>query len=248
MKRELIFLSILMAAIPLIAAAAPVEELNYKVLYHLAFINKTAGHGTIKLQCSGDTLHGTLTGRSIDWGGRYYSVADTLCATLDLTVADSIPRQKVVSVSGWYTKPTAEQLAAGTYDRTDPANYRTIAGQGNLSADPSTMEAISITANMLGLFQFFKLYDLGAMKENESLSIPIAMPDGSNEYVFVTYLGPSTYYDTKDHDTYHVRFEYSYKGKNSNYPVDCQVDRATRYPLLLSSSLPIGKLEMILEQ
>lgn len=245
MKRIAIILLAAMAAIFVVKADSfgPMS-IKYNVKYHLGFIEETAATGILTMQATGDSFTGSLAGQSIPWGGRVYTVRDTLQAVTTGSLATKDLSQKITYRNGWYFKPEASLLNSGKFDVTNPANYRTINGAGQLSASPATMEAIGISANMLGLFYIFQELDFDSLQSDQVVTIPVTMPDGTREQVYLTYLGPSTFGNIR---TWQVRFVYTYQGRRSDYPVTAQIDSTTRLPLSLSAHLAIGQMEMIQE-
>ncbi|MDE6007273.1 MAG: DUF3108 domain-containing protein, partial [Muribaculaceae bacterium] len=124
----------------------------------------------------------------------------------------------------------------------NPANFKNIAGQGELDADSETMEAVTITSDMLGMFYYFHELNFDNMSAGQQVTIPIE--GGYSRSVTVTYNGRSEFGGMP---TYSVTFEYSYDGASSGYPVQAQVDQNSRIPVLLSAELAIGHVEMIYE-
>ncbi len=49
------------------------------------------------------------------------------------------------------------------FNASNPANYKNIKDQGYLNADGQTMEAVTVTADMLGLFYYFYEIDFDSM-------------------------------------------------------------------------------------
>lgn len=245
MKKLAIALTLLLVAFMCHAQSnIPYQEINYDVRYHLGIIDVNIAHGTVGMQKDGDLFSATLNGHSIPWEGHVFSVSDILKARI--TPAEGMDRETVLYENGWYRKPKASLYGTPAYDPEDPANYKTIKGEGTLDASGNTMEAITVTADMLGLFYYFRELDFGSMAEGQQTVIPIEVVGGEPQKVVVTYEGSSQYeIGGQTHDTYDVTFEYSYNGAMSGYPVQTKVDCASRVPLLLSASLPIGKVEMI---
>ena len=219
------------------------QDLSYDAEYHLGFIKVTAGHADISINIEGDNIFATLNGQSIPWHGRVYAISDTIRASV---VGDGRNlAESVITLTGRYSKPKVRQLDSGNYDRSDPGNYQTIYGRGDLSASSETMEAVTITADMLALFKVFRMLDFATMQPDDRLYIPITLPNGDIQHVAITYHGRDTY---RDSQTYSVVFEYTYHGQMSNYPVTCQIDQASRLPLMFSADLKIGHIELVLNQ
>ncbi|MBD5279497.1 MAG: DUF3108 domain-containing protein [Bacteroides sp.] len=245
MKKTLLLLFAFVAALTGMAQVQiPYQELNYNVHYHWGLINITIGHGKVTLSSDGGRLNGTLDGNSIPWEGRVFCVSDTLQA--NMTPGSPLSHETVTYENGWYLKPKTMQYNSQGFDPQNPANYKNIKGQGTLDADAQTMEAVTVTADMLGMFYYFHEIDFESMSPGQQISIPISVEGGSPQTVVVTYKGKSDYnaYGVS-YATYSCTFEYSYEGSMSGYPVQAEVACSSRIPVLLSASLPIGHVEMI---
>lgn len=225
-------------------ACIPPVAIKYKVNYHWGLINTTAAYGTVRLEATGNSLTASLDGHSISWGGRQYTVSDTLKVITMPGRGPLYARQNVLYRAGRYSKPLVSLLSSPAYNPGDPANYRTISGQGTLSASPRTMEAVGISCDMLGIFYLFRYMDFTALQPGQTLLMSVNMPRTGMQHAMITYLGPDQYQDSP---SYKVHFEYTYRGVRSGYPVTCQVERSSRIPLLISASLDIGRMEMIRE-
>lgn len=225
-------------------ACIPPTAIKYKVNYHWGLINTTAAYGTVRLDATGNSLTASLNGHSISWGGRQYTVSDTLKVITMPGRGALYARQNVLYRAGWYSKPVVSLLDNPSYHPLDLANYRNLNGAGTLSASPKTMEAVGISCDMLGIFYLFRYMDFTALQPGQTLLMSVNMPRTGMQHAMITYLGPDQYQGIP---SYKVRFEYTYRGVRSDYPVTCQVERSSRIPLLISASLDIGRMEMIRE-
>lgn len=226
----------------------PPTELNYNVHYHWGFVNVMIAHGVVDMQTDGENFIASLDGNSIPWNGRVFCISDTLKAVMTPSPS-GLSNERVTYENGWYMKPKTEAYRNINYSLQNPADYKNINGQGTLDADGETMEAVTVTADMLGLFYYFHEIDFENMNEGDQITIPFTGQDGTPGKVEVTYRGKSTYKtDEMTYPTYSVCFEYSYHGAMSGYPVLAEVAMETRIPVLLSANLPIGKVEMIYHQ
>lgn len=223
----------------------PLTTIHYKVNYQVAFFMKTAARGTVQMQAHNGQFYATLNGHSIPWGGRVYTVSDTLRMSVMPGRGPAYMRLKETNRSGWYYKPFVNQLNDKTFSLTDPANYRNTAGQGQLSCSDDTMEAVSISTDMLSMFYVFRELDFAKLQTGQQFTIPIKKPDGSEQYAYITYVGPSEYEGVP---SYKLICEYSYQGRRSHYPVTCQVNRSNHVLLSMAAHLDIGQIEMVQEQ
>ena len=247
MKKTLTLLFALMATITGMAQIQiPYQEIPYTVHYHWGPVDINIGHGRVTISSQGDQLNATLDGNTIPWEGRVFCVSDTLNATMTPGVPFS--RETVNYENGWYLKPKVMEYRSGGFVASNPANYKNIKGQGYLDADPQTMEAVKITADMLGMFYYFHEIDFERMAPGQQIRIPITVEGGYDQSVLVTYNGKSSCMAGGiNYPTYSTTFEYTYQGGMSGYPVQAEVEMNSRIPVLLSANLTIGHVEMIYE-
>lgn len=244
MKKTLLLL-IMIASVFMAKAQVniPYQEIPYDVNYHWGLIDINIAHGLVTIQTDGNQFTASLDGNSIPWEGRIFCISDQLQATMEPT--SGLSHETVTYENGWYRKPRVAEYRSNTYDPNDPANYKNIKGEGTLNADASTMEAVQVTADMLGMFYYFHQIDFETMNPG-TISIPITVDGGYQQTVSVTYNGKSSYtVGGVTYPTYSVSFEYSYHGAMTGYPVQAQVSVSSRIPLLLSADLPVGHIEMI---
>lgn len=238
----------LLSLIPILYGNAqvniPYQEIHYNAHYHWGPVNVRIGHAQVSIQAEdGRNFFATLDGNSIPWEGRVYCVSDTLRAIMTATPA--VSSERIVYINGWYMKPKVGQYRSRSFNPDDPSNYKNILGEGSLSASSNTMEAIDVTANMLGLYYYYHELDFENMPAGKVITIPIETA-GGEERVVITYNGKTQYsIDGVNYPAYDTVFEYSYQGAMNGYPVNCIVGANDRIPLLFSASLPIGHVEMI---
>lgn len=225
----------------------PYQEIRYNIHYHWGLVNVQIAHALVTIQSDGSNFSATMDGNSIPWEGRVMCVSDTLRATM--TDTGGLNHENISYINGWYMKPKTSQFHSAGFNPDNPANYRNIQGAGTLSASPSTMEAIDVTANMLGLFYQFHEIDFANMPDGQSVTIPITNHGGDSEKVVITCKGKSQYeLNGISYPVYETEFEYSYKGTMSGYPVKCYVGANDRLPLYFAAELPVGHVEMIYEK
>lgn len=243
MKKLLLVLACIVALAANAQTVIPYQRIGYNIHYHWGPIDVTIAHGSATVESDGSTFKGTMDGNSIPWDGRIYCVSDTLTATMT-PGANGLSHENVTYQTGWYLKPKVREYRSGNFNPANPANYRNIAGNGTLNASDATMEAITVTSDMLGLFYYFHQLDFESMTPGQRTVINIS--GGYANEVVITYHGQSTYTAAGvTYPTYKVEFEYSYQGAMSGYPVHAQVAADSRIPVLFSASLPAGHVEMI---
>lgn len=225
-------------------AGVPISntEIPYNVNYHWGIIDVNIAHGTVKYECDGTNFHGTLDGVSIPWEGHVILVSDTL--ETQMLPGDKYSTEKIDYQSGWYRRPKAKYFRSADYDASNPECYKNIAGGGKYDASNASMEAITITSDMIGMYYYAHEIDFESLEPNQQFTIPIQGVYAQE--VKVTYLGKGNYeIENTTYPTYNIMFEYNYNGKMSGYPVQMRIRTTDRLPIFLSASIPVGKVEMI---
>ena len=220
----------------------PDETLQYDVSYHCGFIKISAGEADINLNLDNNRFMATLNGQTEPIGGRVYAISDTLCASM--LPAPGLNKEVVLYENGWYTKPKANTLDGSAIEFTNSALYKNINGDGDLSASSETMEAVTISTDMLAMFYYFQQMDFSAMEPGQTIDMQVTLPDGDIRQVKIIYEGTDSYIDR---DTYRLSLNYSYHGVMSKYPIVAQVDAESRLPLLFSADIKIGHVELSLK-
>lgn len=221
----------------------PFTEIPYNVNYHWGIVNVNIAHGIVTIQSDGNNFRGTLDGVSIPWEGHVILVSDTL--DFNIVPTSGISKENVNYQAGWYRRPKTHYFHGKNYDPANPQIYKNIAGKGDYAASNDSMEAITVTSDMLGMYYYANELDFPNMAKGQKITIPI-----EGEYaqeVVVTYLGEGIYQDNNgiNHPTYDCQFEYTYEGKLSGYQVKMKVSEENKIPMMISASLPVGKVEML---
>lgn len=243
MKKFLGLFILLAAGLPAFSAVTiPFTEVPYDVNYHWGIIDVNIAHGTVKYHCDGTNFSGTLDGVSIPWEGHVIMVSDTL--ETQMLPGDKYSIEKIEYQSGWYRRPKTKYYRSNTFDAANPENYKNIAGAGNYDASNNSMEAITITSDMIGMYYYANEIDFESLTPNQQIKIQIQGVYAQE--MTLTYLGPGSYeINNVSYPTYNVMFEYNYKEKMSGYPVQMRIRKSDRLPIFLSASIPVGKVEMI---
>lgn len=215
----------------------PYTTNSYSINYHWGIINKVAASGCATYYTDGNRFVGYLSGHSIPWGGRIYTVRTSLTADFGQSESDESAPEIVISQQGVYSKPHVGQ---------DGANvpYKDINGDGELDASPQTMEAVTIMSDMLSMFYYARTLDFENMRVGQNITLPIRR-NGEDEKLYITYEGV-TDYQTEGYSTraYKIVFRYTYNGAPDSYPVTCLISIDSRVPVRFYASLLIGKVEM----
>lgn len=243
MKKILLVLAV---ALGVAAASAqvsfPRQEVHYNVNYHWGIVDVMIARGVVSYECNGGAFSGTLDGTSIPWEGRIICVSDTLRANFSGSGNDIC--ESVNYQAGWYRRPPVSLFNSSTYNPEDPAYFRNTAGGGSYDASDDTMEAITVTADMIGMYYLARAIDFSSLGAGDQVKVPIQ--GQYSKEVVVTYNGEGLYSaDGDNYRTYDVSFEYSYGGRMSGFPVEMKIGVDNRIPLFLSASLPVGRVEML---
>lgn len=242
MKRFLIpIISILTALAASADAKAADQTLYYDVSYHCGFIKITAGEAAVDFNTDGENFTASLNGQTESIEGHIFAISDTLQTRMDR--AEGISKETVTYENGWYTRVKTKDVDGSALDFTNPATYKNIWGGGDLNASSETMEAVTITADMLAMFYYFQELDFENMQPGQNINMAVTLPDNDVQQVNIIYEGSDTY---KGLPTYKVKFTYSYHGEMSAYPVTAQIHTVTRLPLLFSADIKIGHVELTL--
>lgn len=227
----------------------PATTLNYNIKYHLGFIDKEIGHGSAQFQYSdANGFTASLSGSSIPWEGRQYSIADTLSSTFNTDATTGLPVESVRYINGTYTKPLCSEGADGQLVLENTGAFKNIHGDGTLSVSPMTMEAVTITAQMLSMFYYANALPFDTWQAGKTVRLNIDMPDGTQNFLEIQYVGERQHMNTDGTSTpaYAIIFNYSYQGQLSKYPVECEIDATRHIPLFFAADLSIGHMEMSL--
>lgn len=220
----------------------PRTQVAYNVNYHWGIIDVMIARGVVTVESDGTQFCGTLDGTSIPWEGHIICVSDTLKA--DMSGYGSNMRERVTYQSGWYRHPAVSSFRSSCYNPDDPAFYKNIAGQGCYDASDDSMEAITVTSDMIGMYYMAHAIDFKSMSPGEKITIPIE--GGYAREVVITYKGQSIYSaDGDNYPAYDCTFEYSYGNSMSGYPVECKIGATDRILLYLCADLPVGRVEML---
>lgn len=243
MKNFLLLMAVVLGSFAMKAQVTiPYQEISYNINYHWGVIDVMIARGTVTASSNNGQFYGTLNGSSIPWEGRVFCVSDTLQANMNIN--GGVWQENVQYQNGWYRRPLVSEYRSASYNPDAPDAYRNIAGQGGYPASPDTMEAVTVTSDMLGMYYYAHAIDFSVLNPGNQLTVNIDGPYSRS--LVITYQGQGTYSGNGNtYPTYNCTFEYSYDGAMSGYPVECRIGVNNRIPLFLSANLPIGRIEML---
>lgn len=119
---------------------------------------------------------------------------------------------------------------------------------GLLDASEETMEAVSITTDMLAMFYSYRKINFDRILPGREYLVSITGSNGERQHLLFRYVGVSRYkINGVEYPTYQTQFEYYFNGRPSGYTVSCEVEQQSRLPLVFSGKLKIGEVAMIYE-
>lgn len=241
-KLLLILMTIFTCLLSKAEIVIPREDIHFDVRYHWGIVDVMIARGVVTIESDGNRFSGTLDGTSIPWEGKIICVSDTLVA--DMGYTGSGLNENVVYQNGWYRHVPVSLFNSGSYNPADPAYFKNIQGGGAYDASDDSMEAITVTSDMIGMFYIAKALDFDAMTPGHAYYINLSGP--FSKALQITYQGQGTYSNNGDtYPTYDVTFEYGYGGGLSGFPVECKIGKTSLTPLYFSASLPVGHVEML---
>lgn len=243
MKKIFLLLTIAFASLTANAQVViPRQDIHYNVNYRWGIVDVNIAKGKVTVESNGSWFSGTLDGTSIPWEGKIICVSDTLQA--NMSYADGRISERVDYQNGWYRHVPVSLFNSGRYNPDESAYFKNIAGGGEYDASHDSMEAITVTSDMLGMYYFAHALNFPGFKPGDRFVIPIEGP--YSREVVITYDGQGVYTaDGVTYPTYNCTFEYSYGGRMSGFPVECRISATDRIPVFLSASLPVGHVEML---
>ena len=225
------------------AVIIPRQEAHYDVNYHWGFVNVAIARGVVTFQCDGSKFTGTLDGTSIPWEGKIICVSDTLVA--NVSDNNGSVTENVVYQNGWYRHVPVSLFKSASYNPDNPAYYKNIQGGGSYDASSDSMEAITVTSDMIGMYYLAQALDFASMESGHSYSIDISGP--YSKQLVIKYEGTGTYSTTNGdtYPTYNCSIEYGYGNSLSGFPVECKIGKTDLIPLYFCANLPVGRVEML---
>lgn len=253
------FFRLLPLILPLLFAPAPFgasaqeapefgnEHLSFRVTYKWGFIQKVAGSAGITLRKTPERYEAMLTARTQPWADKIFMVRDTL--TGHMRLSDMSPTL--------YDKSTheADQYRHDVIKYTYHGN-RAIAHSDRLKIDKkgrpvrsdTLMSALLPAVDMLSVYYYVRRLPFEQMKKG-TVSRANIFSGKKIEKLSITYDGDEVItLNDKKYDCYRIHFMFSSERiKNSSKPMKAWVQKSgTRIPVKLEGELPIGKIQVLL--
>ncbi|MDE6284045.1 MAG: DUF3108 domain-containing protein [Muribaculaceae bacterium] len=222
----------------------PDETLQYDVHFKWGFISANAGVATLSTQNLPGTnqFRATLTGRSVDLLGHYYSVGDTMVGTIMSDTMQPVYTQYLSQESGEFSIETI------SYDTSGPSSEGNIVKQlpdGKVLRSRVSHYGGGLTLDLLAVFYYIRQIDYPAMTPGQQVKVNIF--SGSNpETLVVTYNGQSSIdTDNGPQQVYQISLTFSAENGGQTNSDNMNVSISTgdaRIPLYINGSLKVGHL------
>ena len=255
MKRiKLAFMAICLAVGLLLPAAAatatfPDETLHYVVSYKWGLIHKEAGDASVTLRSRGNNYEMTLIGKTRPWADKFYSVRDTLLATVCKAGFRPLRYEKITHEKGKYARDVITYSYHGNVTGGRSLKYRTDRKTGAPTVKETMLTASGAAFDFLSVFYYLRTIDYSSLAKDHQI-VTTVFSGTKSETLTIRYVGVETVKirDKSAHKAYHIRFRFTQKGKKkSSDDIDTWISVAAPHvPLSIVGNLPVGQVRCIL--
>lgn len=227
------------------AWTVPTETLHYSVNFKWGFIDANAGVATLTTANipGSDRFRATLTGRSVDLLGHYYSVGDTIVGTIMSATMQPVYTEHLSNRSGEFSIETI------TYDTSGASSEGNIVKRypdGKVLRSRVSHYGGGLTLDLLAVFYYIRQIDYEQMQPGEKVTVNIF--SGSNpETLSVTYNGRQEIdFDGSQRPVYNISLNFTAAAGSTANADRMDVSIATddsRIPLLINGALKVGHIE-----
>lgn len=220
------------------------ENLHYVISYKWGMIHKDAGTATLSLRNRGKDYSIMLTGKTKPWADSFFSVRDTLTATVAKNGFLPIKYVKSAHEGGKYSRDVITYSRAGGKTIGHCSRYRD--KKGNISKSEKTLSATGPVFDMLSVFYYLRTIDYAALQKGKVMKMTV-FSGSKSETLTLRCLGTENIKmrNKIKRDAYHIKFNFTTEGKKkSSDDIDCWISTdSSHIPLLLIGSLPVGQVK-----
>ena len=252
MKLAITALCLFVAALwPRMASAVtfPDETLHYVVSYKWGLIHKEAGDANVTLRNRGNNYEMTLIGKTRPWADKFYSVRDTLIATVGKSGFRPLKYEKITHEKGKYARDVITYSYHGNVTGGRSLKYRTDKKTGAPTVRETMLTASGAAFDFLSVFYYLRTIDYGSLSKDRQI-VTTVFSGSKSETLTIRYIGEETVKirDKSSHMAYHIRFRFTQKGKKkSSDDIDTWISVAAPHvPLSIVGNLPVGQVRCIL--
>lgn len=221
------------------------ESMTYKVMFKWGLINKQAGTVTIETRKDGNDYYSSeLIGRSAGWADPFFSVRDTLRATINKSTLEPVFYEKIAREGGDYKHDVIRYTRNGEKVTGKCTRDRQRKKERSVTKIDTTLQATGMTLDILSAFYYMRHLDYSRMKAGEAATATI-FSGQRKETLRITYHGTErVQLDNKHILCYYITFTFT--GSNGKKSSDdmyawISVDSA-RIPLKMKGNLPVGSV------
>lgn len=212
----------------------------------MGVISKVAGYATLDLRTASNEYRATLTARSAPWADRIYSLRDTMYTTMEPATMLPSLYVYIAHENGKYVKDIVKFSHTGD-NFTGEATRVKRNKDGEWSHGESTLHALGPSVDLLSLFFYVRKVDFPRMAIGKSL-VMNCFSGKKTEKLTLTYKGmQKVTVNGTEQLAYYVAFTFTKDGKKSSAPIYAWLaTNASRTPLQVEGTLPVGKIRVVL--
>ncbi len=219
------------------------EKLRYVISYKWGLIHKDAGDATLSLKRNGNQYNVMLAAKTKPWADKFYSVRDTLRATMLTGSLLPVRYEKITHEKGGYTKDVIDYVKSGNVTTGNVKLHRLSKGEPILKE--RTLTATGPVYDMLSVFYYLRTLDYSALSKNKIYTATV-FSGSLAEKIKIRSLGIETIKlkDGTKREAYHIKFNFTQEGgKKSSDDIDTWISTDQEHiPLYLVGKLPVGEV------
>lgn len=251
MKNNMKFWGMLCAFVMIIASGSWAsaaqfanETLRYVVSYKWGLIHKDAGEAVLSVKNVGNNYQMTLVGRTKPWADKFYSVRDTLHATVARDGFRPQRYEKITHEKGKFAKDVITYSYHGSVVGGKAMKYRPDEN-GVINTKQTNLTASGKAFDMLSVFYYLRIIDYSQLAKGHPFTTTV-FSGSKSETLTVRLVGTEDIKlrDKSSQKAYHIKFRFTQAGKKkSSDDIDAWIGVAEPHiPLLITGSLPVGQV------
>ena len=224
--------------------ASETEILKYVISYKWGIVHKEAGDIKITKTPKAGGYELKLVGTSRPWADKIYSVRDTLISQTAKDYYLPIKYTRLAHEKGKYGHDEINFSRSGATTKGKGIKYRQ-KKDGTVYSKDIDIQGTGPTYDLLSILYYVRGLDYKSLGENRKVGVTVFSGD-QVEKVTITTKGKEKIKlaDKSERDAWHIVFKFTtHGGKKSSEDIDCWFsDDASRIPLLIVGSLPVGQI------
>lgn len=256
MKRRNSIILLLLCAFAFLSPTAmgakpfPDETLRYVVSYKWGMIHKDAAEAKLTLRNSGDKYHVMLAAKTKPWADKFYSVRDTLKASIRRNGLVPVSYTKITHEKGKYARDEVKYSKSGNKTIGHAKRYRPNKETGGMNVKEKTLTGSGPVYDMLSVFYYLRNIDYNLLNRNK-VYVATVFSGNKSEKITIRSLGKEKIKmrNKTTREGYHIRFNFTQEGgKKSSDDIDAWISTDEHHiPLYVVGKLPIGEVRAYLQ-